>query len=189
MCFGERVRVLSSNLFAGFRGEGKTTPLLIAFLIASGFFFVLEFISPLIVLFPLHSDAIAREFYSNTDYWNPLSLYSLLTKRGISPSITWEIYTIIYIVGLIICTMALWFAPMLVFMHDIAPFQALRMSLSACSKNILLVLAAIIYFETVMLTDISGNLFFLGLFSAILACFMCICIYTSYRDIFFDEKN
>jgi len=81
--------------------------------------------------------------------------------------------------------MALWFAPALVMMRDLPAFVAIKMSFSACLKNIL----PLTSFSIIMglLLVVSAIPFGLGLL--ITGPMLWICCYTSYRDIFFDDRG
>jgi len=93
---------------------------------------------------------------------------------------------IIMIIGLAIYAMAAWFAPALIIMHDITPFSALKMSFSACLKNIL---PGIIFFIVMtVLMVVSAIPLLLGLLVTVPMLF--ICYYTTYRSVFFvSEEN
>ena len=77
--------------------------------------------------------------------------------------------------------MALWFAPSLVVFHNLAPVEAMKMSFTACLKNMIPFLVyGVILLGLGVVAAIPFGLGFLVLAPVILAS-----IYTAYRDIFF----
>ncbi|MBL8438451.1 MAG: hypothetical protein JNM61_09655 [Zoogloeaceae bacterium] len=88
------------------------------------------------------------------------------------------IFTVLWL-GLI---MALWFSPALVLLHDVAPLEAMRLSVSACVGNLLCfaLLAAILY-VLIWLAMLPA-----GLGTLILIPVMAGALYASYRDTFGD---
>jgi len=112
------------DLFAGFKR--KTGPLVIVGLIGSGFAIIVM----ITIAVLLGGDAI--RVVTN----QPLvPAISSLMAIGITPGMIFA--GAIFIIGRTLCTMAFWFTSTLVMMHDIPPFRSLRMSFSACRKNIL----------------------------------------------------
>jgi hypothetical protein len=112
---------------------------------------------------------------------------------------------IIMFVGLFIYTMAVWFAPALVMMHGTSPAKAIRVSFSACLRNIL-PLGIIFCLTTIIMTlDIIVILSFSGAGGNahtgsiwVISCFLgflltapihFLCTYTAYRDIFFGRTS
>ena len=156
-----------SDLFAAF--NRKTGPLLIIGLFDLGFTTVLALIHRILPL----------------------------TVTGSTPPDTILIGRIIITLVGVACGMALWFAPALMMLHDISPVKAIRMSFSACFKNIL---PGIIFsLMTTMLIGISAIPIFFDLQKAapmffilgllVTAPILFLCNYTSYRDIFFGQEN
>jgi hypothetical protein len=89
------------------------------------------------------------------------------------------------LVGLALATplyMALWFAPALIALNDIAPVEAMKASFSGCLKNIVpfLVYGVVV----IVLTVIAAIPFGLGLL--ILVPVVVASIYTGYRDVFYQ---
>ena len=79
--------------------------------------------------------------------------------------------------------MAMWFAPALVVLHDMAPIEAVRRSFGASMKNMV---PFLVYgFVLVVLSVIAAIPLMLGLL--VLAPVVVASVYTSYRDIFFDR--
>jgi len=77
--------------------------------------------------------------------------------------------------------MAMWFAPSLVALHNLAPVEAMKASFGACLKNIIPFLVySVILLVLCVIAAIPAGLGFLVLAPVILAS-----IYTAYRDIFF----
>jgi len=166
------------NLFIGF--QQKTGPLLIVSLI----FFLLNVVV-MILFFVLFGDAFSRIIAS---FITAAQLYGPGSATHHIPAILVEISigVIFLLVGYTICGMAFWFAPALVIMHDIAPVAAIKMSFSACLKNLL---PGIVFFITMpVLMLISAIPYYhLGLLVTVPMFF--ICFYTSYHSIFLDEEN
>lgn len=86
------------------------------------------------------------------------------------------VFTVLW-VGLI---MALWFAPALVLLHDVAPLEAMRLSVSACFHSLLCfgLLAAMLY-VLIWLAMIPA-----GLGMLVLVPVLAGALYASYRDTF-----
>lgn len=86
------------------------------------------------------------------------------------------IFTVLW-VGLI---MALWFAPALVLLHDVAPLEAMRLSVSACLHNLLCfgLLTAILY-VTIWVAMLPA-----GLGMLVLVPVLAGALHASYRDTF-----
>ncbi|MCL2644013.1 MAG: hypothetical protein FWD51_00965 [Betaproteobacteria bacterium] len=81
--------------------------------------------------------------------------------------------------------MAVWFAPALVMMHNIAPLAAIKMSFFACRKNIL----PGIFFFIVMGVLLFLSAIPLGLGLLITWPMFFLCYYTSYRSVFLDANS
>jgi hypothetical protein len=88
-------------------------------------------------------------------------------------------------IALSVFAMAIWFTPALLMLHDIRPFTAIRMSYSACAKNILPII--VFFIMVCALVFICGLTF--GLLYIIMIPLFLICSYTSYRNIFFNEGS
>ncbi|MDR2711055.1 MAG: hypothetical protein LBB65_07005 [Burkholderiales bacterium] len=92
---------------------------------------------------------------------------------------------LIIVIGSLVCAMGIWFAPALIIMHKIEPIRAIKMSFSACFKNLL---PGIIFFIIVFgLTIIAAIPFGLG-FLVMWPIFF-ISYYTTYRDIFLGKER
>jgi hypothetical protein len=155
------------DFFAAF--QRKTAPMLIASLMAFAFLFASNAISGLI-----GGEALVR-----------------MLVGGFGPGAAVDIGMrvilgmLIAFAGFIIYSMSIWFAPALIMMHDVAPFEALKMSFFACLKNLL---PGVVFFVVMMLVmGISAIPLGLGLLVT-LPVFL-ICYYTSYHDIFLNEEN
>jgi uncharacterized membrane protein len=156
------------DLFAAF--NRKTGSLLILYLIAFGLFLVAAIIVGIIFGVLIGTGIIASENFTG----------GIGSISGLVPLIVIMVFSCaaIYV-------MAIWFAPALVMMHDVPPFKALKMSFSACLKNIL---PGIVFFLAMtVLLIISTIPLFLGLLVTIPM--YLICYYTSYQDIFFNKDN
>ncbi len=83
-------------------------------------------------------------------------------------------------------TMACWFSPLLVYLHDMKPLQAMHASLSACWRNMMpfLVYGGILFVALVLVTPLSMATRILDLGMWLLAPVVIPSIYTSYKDIF-----
>ncbi|MCL2590732.1 MAG: TMEM43 family protein [Betaproteobacteria bacterium] len=160
------------DLFAAFNRQ--TRPLLMFCLLVLGFMIVMGVIVG--ILF-----AVFLYIGGGIAFFSSLSLEQL-NIIGIATII---IVPLLTLVGCVLCGMAVWFSPALIMMHNIPPFEAMKMSLSACSKNIL---PGIIFFIMLFIMGL-GCLFTLGLATLVIAPMIQICYYTSYRDVFFDEEN
>ena len=78
---------------------------------------------------------------------------------------------------------ALWFAPALITLQNLAPTEAIKASFTGCWKNFL---AGLVYFIlTVVLMFVAALPFGLGLLVA-LPMFM-VSVYAGYRDIYIEE--
>lgn len=144
------------DFFAAFRS--RTGSLLLLYLLALGFLILLLLIPALFLI-----DG---------------------SGTGISPGMI--IAGAVILVGWVLYCMASWFTPTLVMIHGLPPFKAIRMSFSACLKNILLAIVLSLGAAIVMgITFLAYG----GLLVTILSCFIFICAYVSYRDIFFDKDN
>jgi len=137
-----------------------------------------------------------------------LSVHNIVTILTILPlavtgSMIFVGKDIIIFVWEVICGMALWFTPALIMLHNIPPFKAIRMSFSACLKNILPIG---IFFLLMKITEAFLTLFLRAgdhtdsaismvsylpslLIAILMACFIFVCTYTAYRDIFFAEEH
>lgn len=83
-------------------------------------------------------------------------------------------------------TMACWFSPLLVYLHNMKPLQAMHASLSACWRNMMpfLVYGGILFVALVLVTPLSMATRILDLGMWLLAPLVIPSIYTSYKDIF-----
>jgi hypothetical protein len=82
--------------------------------------------------------------------------------------------------------MALWFAPLLTYFHDVRPLQALQLSFMACLKNTLpmFVYGLVLFVALMVLVPIGIKLGFYDLGLWLLAPALVPSIYASYKDIF-----
>jgi hypothetical protein len=157
------------DLFAAFQRQAG--PLLIVGLIAFGFMIVLMIIAFFFIGGAIIGAVVGAQSPS-------------AVGAGISIGMV-LIGGLIIFVGSILYAMAIWFTPALVFMHNIAPIEAIKMSFSACLKNILPGIVFFIVMTTLMI--ISMIPFGLGLL--VTGPMFLICYYTSYRDVFIDEQR
>jgi len=115
--------------------------------------------------------------------------------------------SIVVLIGGVLLTMAVWFAPALVMMHNISAFEAMKMSFSGCLKNILpglvffIVMGALMFLSMIplghvlkMIADSTFEPYLiliipLGLGLLVTMPLFFICYYTSYRSVFFDENS
>ncbi|MCL2162205.1 MAG: hypothetical protein FWH56_10045 [Betaproteobacteria bacterium] len=176
------------DLFIAF--QRKTGSLLISFLIPFVFFFVL------VIFFLFLFDGInflkwfevANKTIEEADNMNEAALYfNLILQPALLKIISTKMIIggFMVLVGWIIFSMAIWFAPALVLMHDMVPFEAVKMSFFACLKNLL---PGIVFFIVAyMLMLISALPLLLGLLVTVPMFY--ICGYTSYHSIFLDEKK
>jgi len=159
------------DLFIGF--QRKTAPLLTLVLIAFGFFLGL-----MLIAFIFLGTGVLMAMSSG----DPVAMASAFEGVGAGALF---VGAIIFLVGTTIYAMTVWFAPALVLMHDIAPFQALKMSFFACLKNIL---PGIVFF-IVMIVLVIVSAIPLGLGLLVTMPMLFICYYTSYNNIFLSEEN
>ncbi|MEN9492881.1 MAG: hypothetical protein RJA63_3330, partial [Pseudomonadota bacterium] len=78
---------------------------------------------------------------------------------------------------------AVWFAPALIVLHDIAPFEAMKISFFACFRNWS---AGLLYFLLAMVLILIAIIPF-GLGLLVAGPVMYASIYAAYRDIFIEE--
>ena len=83
-------------------------------------------------------------------------------------------------------TMACWFSPLLVYLHDMKPLQAMQVSLSACWRNMMpfLIYGGVFFVALILVTPLSMATRILDLGLWLLAPIVIPSIYTSYKDIF-----
>ncbi len=158
-----------SDLFIAF--QRQTGPLLIVCLIAFGVMIVLMFISGIF----FGGAMVGMAMGSNTSS-------SVGTGVGVGMMI---IGALIMMVGGLAYGMAIWFAPALVIMHGVAPFEAIKMSFSACLKNILPGIVFLLLMGILMF--ISALPLLLGLL--VTGPMLFISYYTSYRDVFLGTED
>ncbi|MDR2881027.1 MAG: hypothetical protein LBV29_03925 [Azoarcus sp.] len=154
------------DLFTAF--QRKTGSLMILCLIAFGLLFLAILLLLVVFASSIFTDSPVFDYNEVFASFRP-SLLMILT--GFIILVTWA--------------MSMMFAPALVMMHDIRPFEALQMSLSACLKNLL----PGFIFWVVLSVLIILSLIPLGLGLLVTIPMFFICYYTSYRSIFFDEEN
>lgn len=92
---------------------------------------------------------------------------------------------VIAIIGMAVVSMALWFTPALVLMHDLSTLDAMKMSFSGCRQNILPGIVFFIMLSILMLLSMIP----LGLGLLITIPMFFICYYTTYRNVFFDTNT
>jgi uncharacterized membrane protein len=96
---------------------------------------------------------------------------------------TFAIAWLLWMALLVPVVMAYWFAPALVALHDYTPVQAMKASFRACLKNVVpYLLYGVIMLVLFILAAIPIGLGFLIVGPVIFTS-----MYTSYRDIFFEE--
>lgn len=78
---------------------------------------------------------------------------------------------------------AMWFAPALIVLHDIAPFEAMKQSFFACFKNWL----SMTVYSLVLLLLFCVAMIPCGLGLLVVGPWMTVSVYASYRDIFFES--
>jgi hypothetical protein len=83
-------------------------------------------------------------------------------------------------------TMACWFSPLLVYLHDMRPLPAMAISLKACLQNLMpfLIYGAAWFFALMIVTPIAMATRILDLGMWLLAPIVIPSLYASYRDIF-----
>jgi uncharacterized membrane protein len=155
------------DLFVAF--NRRTGPLLIASLIALGLLIV-----PII---------IGVIFIGGSAGFGALALGGEAAAGALGVGLI--VGVLIMLVGAAVYTMAIWFAPALILMHDIAPVEALKMSFSACLKNILPGLVFFLVMTVLLLVSAIP----LGLGLLVTLPMFWICYYASYHDIFLNREN
>lgn len=86
----------------------------------------------------------------------------------------------VFMVLWVVLIMALWFAPSLVLFHDVAPLEAMRLSVEACIRNVLpFALMAVMLYVLIWLAMLPA-----GLGMLVLVPVMAGAVYTSYQDVF-----
>lgn len=80
--------------------------------------------------------------------------------------------------------MALWFAPALIVLHDISPFDAMKMSFRGCLKNLLPFLVFGLVTPIIMML---GVIFTIGIGFLVIVPVGMITYYVSYRDVWTDK--
>jgi|SoiMethySBSTD1v2_1073268.scaffolds.fasta_scaffold1087027_2 uncharacterized membrane protein len=108
--------------------------------------------------------------------------------RGADPSTmaaTGLLMTLIMVALLIPISMAMWFAPPLVLFHAQGPVEAMKNSFLGCVKNIL---PFLIYSLVVLVFALLASIP-LGLGWLVFGPVMVASLYTSYRDIFLDQRS
>ncbi len=167
------------DMFAGFRH--KFVPLLLLTLLEIVFIIIISFIAGFalsMIISGLDIMSIMREALQMQKVFSGYIIFLLL----------------IMMIPFIVLLMALWHAPALIMLHDISPFQAMKMSFKGYLRNMLpftllgllmvvfiimlIILAIFINLLTVSL-GFSGSDFIFWLMSPLFA----IMTYTSYRDI------
>lgn len=157
---GERLAV--SHLFAGFQARGGA---LLVVGLAAFLLYMMAAIPLVIVLGTRFITLMAGDPTAFGDFGMDIIIGFLLTI-GISVPVY----------------MALWFAPALVALNEVAPLAALRQSFGACLKNIVpFLLYGLIFLLLGILAVIPLGLGLLVLMPVFFAT-----AYTSYRDIFFE---
>jgi hypothetical protein len=156
------------DFFAAF--QRKTGPLLIACLIGLGFLFALGIVLGIFLGGSGVMAALATGDSASILSAGKGAIIGLMVIGG---------------GGLAIYVMLVWFVPALILLLDVAPVEAIKMSFSACSKNLL---PGIVFFILLtVLLIISAIPLMLGLLITMPMAF--ICYYTSYRDIFLGKEN
>lgn len=154
------------DLFAGF--QQKAGPLIIVGLLTFGL--------TLVAMIPVGVLILVGGFAAFAGgHFDMSNLGAMLGSFGIAVVIGVALMSLVYA--------AMWFAPALVVMHDVAPFDAMKASFKACFRNWL---AGLLYFILAMILLIAACIP-LGLGLLVMGPVMYASIYTSYRDIFVEE--
>lgn len=152
------------DLFAGF--QQKAGPLIILGLLTLAFTIV-AFIPSVIIAVAGGATALAA---GNLD-----NLGAILGTIGIAILVGVALVSLVYA--------AVWFAPALIVLHDMSPFEAMKTSFFACFRNWT---AGLLYFLLAMVLMVIA-IIPLGLGLLVAGPVMYASIYTAYRDIFIEE--
>jgi len=158
-----------SDFFIGLKRQ--TGPLLIVCMIAFGFMIVL-----MIVAFLFFGTAMVGMIAGAK------SSSTAGTSVGVAAMV---IGGIVVLAGSFVYGMGIWFAPALVIMHNVEPVRAIKMSFSACLKNIL---PGIVFFLVMTVLWVLAVIP-VGLGMLIVGPMFFISYYTSYRDIFLGRDD
>ncbi|RIX48491.1 MAG: hypothetical protein D3M94_06310 [Rhodocyclales bacterium GT-UBC] len=150
-----------ADLFAGFRHNAG--PLIMVGLFFAGGVFGLAFIAVILVNGGVFGSGINAKVFSASINFGSVMLAGLLVAVLSIPVI-----------------MATWFAPALVFLHDMKPVAAIRASFDAGFKNWLVM----IVFGTFLIVALFFAMLPLGLGLILLLPIFSGAVYASYRDIF-----
>jgi uncharacterized membrane protein len=149
---------------------------------------------PLIVLFVLYMVALIIAFiliaivlfaivYSTGDMGNVNSVVTGEQMGG--GSIVAILLVLLFsMIAFFFLFVMVWFAPALIVLHNIAPTEAMKMSVKGCLKNILPLL---IFSLLLPLFALLSILFTLGLAILVVVPIGMITYYTSYRDVWTDQ--
>ncbi len=139
--------------------------------------FIICFAVALGVMFSMGSfDSFSRVAMQagSTDQVGSLELYKSLLVPGL-----------IYLGLVIPLVMAIWFAPVLIILHDMGAVEAMKRSFNACLKNML---PFLLYGVVFLILFVLGMIpLFLGLL--VVFPLMYTAMYASYKDIFLDEES
>ena len=152
------------DLFAGF--QQKAGPLVILGLLTLAFTIV-AFIPSIIIAVAGGATALAAGSLDN--------LGAILGTVGVAVVVGVALVSLVYA--------AVWFAPALIVLHDMQPFEAMKTSFFACFRNWT---AGLLYFLLAILVMLIAIIPF-GLGLLVAGPVMYASIYTAYRDIFIEE--
>ena len=117
---------------------------------------------------------------------NFLEIWSTIDNMGVPSSASWVVvlYMLIILLPMIALTMAFWFAPALIVLHDVTPPIAIKKSFQAVIRNWLpiLVFGLLVCFLGILLM-----MFTFGSASIVAMPVMLLVYYTSYRDVWTDQ--
>lgn len=149
-------------------------------------------LKPLLILTLLYMVSIAVFFILT--FWgmhllsvsNFLEVWVALDDIGIRSSGQWVVmlYMLIALLPMILLSMAFWFAPALIVLHDMAAMTAVKKSLQACLKNWL---AFLVFGVVGGLLSVVLMVFTLGIGFLLVMPMMLLVYYASYRDIWTDQ--
>ncbi len=135
--------------------------------------------------------AVITGVFANMDLGNinPQEIENLviLPSGGINPQIINFIFICILLLLAFILplAMAIWFAPVLIVLHNVKPLMAMKLSFKACIINMLpFLLYGVVWLGLFIIAVIP---LFLGLL--VLGPILILTIYTSYKDIFNIKNN
>lgn len=149
---------------------------------------------PLIILFVLYMVALIVAFipigivllviiYSTGDMGNVNSV-ATAEQMGVGSIIAILLVLLFSMLAFFFLFVMIWFAPALIVLHNIAPTEAMKMSVKGCVKNIM---PLIVFSLLLPLLALLTILFTLGLAILVVVPIGMITYYTSYRDVWTDQ--